>query len=95
MLFPDLGTAEGLKVLDDHLLNKSFLEGYEPTQADVKVFRAVKEADLSAYTNARRWFTNIKSFGGDELKAFPAGEMPVELVVKQKPAEVVSCALPQ
>ena len=37
---------KGLKQLDQHLLDSSFIAGFEPTDADTKVFRALKEQNI-------------------------------------------------
>ena len=88
MKFPDPGTVEGLAFLNNHLLDKSFVDGgVEPSQADTKLYKAVREADLAGADNVRRWFVNIKSFG-DEQKQFPPGQFQVEVEVADKPKEV-------
>ena len=90
MKLPDLSCAEGLDVLDAHLLDKSYVEGPEPTQADVKVWKAVREADIGEQrNNLRRWFTNIQSFGADEQKAFEAARLQIELAAQERPAKEV------
>ena len=90
MKLPDLSCAQGLDFLDAHLLDKSYLEGHEPTQTDVKVWKAVREADIGEQrNNVRRWFTNIQSFGADEQKAFDAGRLQIELEAQGKPAKEV------
>ena len=91
MKFPDPGTAEGLAFLDNYLLDKSYLDGgVAPTQADTKLFKAVREADLSgdAVANVRRWYVNIKSFGDEQKQFPPAGQFQVEIELAEKPKEV-------
>uniref|UniRef100_A0A2K5S302 Elongation factor 1-beta n=1 Tax=Cebus imitator TaxID=2715852 RepID=A0A2K5S302_CEBIM len=41
MGFGDLKSPPGLQVLNDYLADKSYIEGYVPSQADVAVFEAV------------------------------------------------------
>lgn len=55
-----------LKKLDEHLLSRSYVEGYSPSQADVHVFKTLGSApDASAYPNVTRWYTHIKSYSAE------------------------------
>jgi len=55
-----------LKKLDEHLLTRSYVEGYTPSQADVHVFKALSSApEASSYPNAARWYTHIKSYSAE------------------------------
>ena len=83
MKFPDLSLPEGLAFLDNYLSNKSFIAGFEPTQADVQVFKVLAEPDTINYININRWFANIKSFG-DEQKQFPVGQIVIEIEQTEK-----------
>ncbi|KAJ1560569.1 Elongation factor 1-beta [Nowakowskiella sp. JEL0078] len=61
MGFAHLDKPEGLAVLNEFLEDKSYVEGYVPSQADVSVFEAVKTApDASKYPYASRWFNHVK-----------------------------------
>jgi len=70
MEFGDVKSASGLEALDRHLADKSYIEGYVPTQADVVVFKALT-GPPNATVNALRWYRHISSFGA-ESAAFPA-----------------------
>jgi len=70
MEFGDVNSASGLQALDRHLEDKSYIEGYVPTQADVVVFKALSGPPNST-VNALRWFRHITSFGADTA-VFPA-----------------------
>jgi len=70
MEFGDVNSASGLQALDRHLEDKSYIEGYVPTQADVVVFKALSGPPNST-VNALRWFRHITSFGADAA-VFPA-----------------------
>ncbi|KIJ33537.1 hypothetical protein M422DRAFT_264465 [Sphaerobolus stellatus SS14] len=49
--------------LEAHLLTRSYVEGYTPSQADVTVFKALGSAPNAAtYPNAARWYTHIASY---------------------------------
>ncbi|XP_029613115.1 elongation factor 1-beta [Salmo trutta] len=62
MGFGDLKTPGGLKVLNDFLADKSYIEGWVPSQADVAVFDAISSAPSTAQCHALRWYNHIKSF---------------------------------
>ncbi|GHJ84300.1 hypothetical protein NliqN6_0702 [Naganishia liquefaciens] len=52
-----------LKQLEEHLASRAYIEGFEPTQADVAVYKAVKQAHPDfEYTAVARWFAHIKSY---------------------------------
>jgi len=79
MEFGDVNSASGLEALDRHLADKSYIEGYVPTQADVVVFKALS-GPPSSTVNALRWHRHIASFGADAA-AFPtAGVDTAKLV---------------
>ncbi|KAH7103944.1 elongation factor 1 beta/delta chain [Auriculariales sp. MPI-PUGE-AT-0066] len=55
--------SANLDKLNTHLASRSYIEGYEPSQADSAVFKAIPEApSASQYPNASRWYTHIKSW---------------------------------
>ncbi|KAL1022030.1 hypothetical protein UPYG_G00021340 [Umbra pygmaea] len=62
MGFGDLKTPTGLKVLNDFLADKSYIEGWVPSQADVAVFDAISCAPSADLCHALRWYNHIKSF---------------------------------
>uniref|UniRef100_A0A8C7CAS1 Elongation factor 1-beta n=1 Tax=Oncorhynchus kisutch TaxID=8019 RepID=A0A8C7CAS1_ONCKI len=62
MGFGDLKTPGGLKVLNDFLADKSYIEGWVPSQADVAVFDAIPSAPSTVQCHALRWYNHIKSF---------------------------------
>jgi len=70
MVFGDLKSAAGLKSLNDFLGDRSYIEGYQPSQADVATFEALSGAPAANLSHALRWFNHIKSYG-DETKSFP------------------------
>jgi len=70
MVFGDLKSAAGLKSLNDFLGDRSYIEGYQPSQADVATFEALSGAPAANLPHALRWFNHIKSYG-DETKSFP------------------------
>ncbi|XP_028831416.1 elongation factor 1-beta [Denticeps clupeoides] len=62
MGFGDLKSPAGLKVLNDFLADRSYIEGYVPSQADISVFEALSAAPSSSLCHALRWYNHIKSY---------------------------------
>jgi elongation factor 1-beta len=77
MGFGDLTSDSGLQALNDYLANRSYIEGYIPSQADVAVFKAVGNCPTTKYINASRWYRHINSYTDDEKLAFPGIQKPV------------------
>merc|ERR1711881_4180 len=71
-MFGDLTKLAGVKALDAHLAECSYIEGYVPSQADAAVFDALKgkSPDRAAYPHAERWFLHIQSFEAAARKQF-------------------------
>jgi len=92
MGFGDVNSASGLEALDQHLADKSYIEGYVPTQADVVVFKALS-GPPSSTTNALRWFRHIASFGA-ESAAFPAATVDAASLVSAGAAAAAPPARP-
>ncbi|WAR09852.1 EF1B-like protein [Mya arenaria] len=64
MGFGDLKNKTGLKALDDYLADKSYIEGFQPSQADAVVFKGLSGAPAAEFVNALRWYNQINSYGG-------------------------------
>ncbi|KAJ6665329.1 hypothetical protein lerEdw1_004378 [Lerista edwardsae] len=62
MGFGNLKSPAGLQVLNDFLADKSYIEGYVPSQADVSVFEALGGPPPSELFHALRWYNHIKSY---------------------------------
>lgn len=63
MVFGDLKVDAGLTVLNDFLADKSYIDGFVPSQADVAVFELMGDAAPDAkYAHALRWFNHVKSY---------------------------------
>jgi len=70
MGFGDLQTQDGLRLLNTFLADKSYIEGYRPSQGDLVVFEAVKKAPPADLENALRWYKHIASFNDSEKQKF-------------------------
>jgi elongation factor 1-beta len=77
MGFGDLHKPEGLKALDKFLEDKSYIEGFQPSQADVAVYQALSGAPAAAHVNALRWYKHISSYAKD-LQALPGVKQHVD-----------------
>ena len=58
----DLNSEAGLAALNDYLKDKSYIEGHEPSQADVAVYEALSSVPNKKHTNVSRWYSHISSF---------------------------------
>jgi len=92
MEFGDVNSASGLEALDRHMADKSYIEGYVPTQADVVVFKALS-GPPSSTVNALRWYRHIASFGADAA-SFPAAGVDTAKLVGVAAAAKPSAAAP-
>jgi elongation factor 1-beta len=59
-----LDNDTGLNALNTFLEDKSYIEGYEPSQADASVYEALKSKtpDSKTYPHAARWYKHISSY---------------------------------
>ncbi|XP_071335617.1 elongation factor 1-beta [Trachinotus anak] len=76
MGFGDLKAASGLKVLNDFLSDRSYIEGYVPSQADVAVFEAISSPPTANLCHALRWYNHIKSYQ-DQKNSLPGVKKPL------------------
>lgn len=61
-VFGDMSTPAGLKSLNDFLAEKSYIEGFSASQADISVFDSIPTAPSSMLIHLRRWYNHINSF---------------------------------
>lgn len=63
MGFTDLLTDAGLTLLNSWVSTRSYITGFSASQADVAVFKALKEAPNAAkYPSAARWYKHIATY---------------------------------
>ena len=77
MAIGDVKTPQGLNELNKFLEDKSYISGYEPTQADVQVFEQVGKAPAASLPHALRWYNHIASYNAGERKAWGPGNSPL------------------
>ena len=70
MAFGDLKTESGLKSLDDFLADHSYIEGFQPSQADSTVYQALSVSPSEKFIHVQRWYNHIKSYGNG-ITSFP------------------------
>jgi len=75
MGFGNLKTDAGLKVLNEYLADKSYIEGYVPSQADAAVFAELAGSPKAEFVNALRWWNQINSY---DRSALPGIKKPVD-----------------
>ncbi|XP_029986450.1 elongation factor 1-beta isoform X1 [Sphaeramia orbicularis] len=76
MGFGDLKSSSGLKVLNDFLSDRSYIEGFVPSQADVVVFDAVTTPPPADLCHALRWFRHIQSYQ-NQKNSLPGVQKPL------------------
>merc|ERR1711972_263659 len=52
-----------VKTLNQHLEDRSYIDGYTPTLVDTKVFDSLGSAPSAQYPHALRWYKQIDSYG--------------------------------
>ncbi|XP_057667034.1 elongation factor 1-beta' [Diorhabda carinulata] len=69
MAFGDLKTEKGIKELNSFLEDKSYISGYQLSQADLDTFSQVSKAPGANLPHALRWYNHVKSYSAEELKS--------------------------
>ncbi|KAL7944156.1 hypothetical protein V8C42DRAFT_327859 [Trichoderma barbatum] len=63
MGFTDLLTDAGLALLNNWVSTRSYITGFSASQADVAVFKAIKEApSADKYPSAARWYKHVATY---------------------------------
>jgi elongation factor 1-beta len=101
MGFGDLKKPEGVKALNQFLEDKSYVEGFQPSQADVAVYEGLSGAPSADLVHALRWYKHIGSYG-KELKSLPGVRQHVDQygpptaggAICGKPAQAPAAASP-
>uniref|UniRef100_A0A1A9VX73 Translation elongation factor EF1B beta/delta subunit guanine nucleotide exchange domain-containing protein n=1 Tax=Glossina austeni TaxID=7395 RepID=A0A1A9VX73_GLOAU len=83
MAFGNVNTPQGLKELNNFLIDKSYISGYQPSKADISVFDALDNVPAGDYPHVQRWYRHIASFDVKE-KSVWSGEL-LPQVISAKP----------
>eukprot|EP01025_Chloroclados_australasicus_P037109 TRINITY_DN3780_c0_g2_i1.p1 TRINITY_DN3780_c0_g2~~TRINITY_DN3780_c0_g2_i1.p1 ORF type:complete len:238 (-),score=61.68 TRINITY_DN3780_c0_g2_i1:357-1070(-) len=63
--FKDLKTPQGLSYLNDYLLTRSYIDGFQASRDDLVVYSALPSApDSNQYPHAARWYSHITALLG-------------------------------
>ncbi|CAH1762718.1 16649_t:CDS:2 [Entrophospora sp. SA101] len=90
-----LDNDTGLSALNTFLEDKSYIEGYEPSQADASVYEALKSKtpNSKTYPHAARWYKHVSSYSSsfnslpaERQKAANLAEYQRKKANKPKPA---------
>src|SRR5574340_85579 len=57
----DVKLAAGLKKLDEYLLTRSYISGYQASKDDIAVYEALSKPVSSEYVNVSRWCNHIEA----------------------------------
>lgn len=68
MAVGDLKTDKGVEDLNTYLADRSYIDGWQPTQADVAVLEALGKTPTSSNPHVLRWYNHIKSY---DFKSLP------------------------
>ncbi|XP_078572562.1 elongation factor 1-beta-like [Branchiostoma floridae x Branchiostoma japonicum] len=77
MGFGNIKSKDGQKQLNDFLADRSYIEGYVPSQADVVVFEAMSGAPSADLCHALRWFNHMSSYKKPEMQSWPGVKQPL------------------
>ncbi|GLH06187.1 Threonyl-tRNA synthetase, cytoplasmic [Gryllus bimaculatus] len=67
--FGNLASAHGVEALNTFLSDRSYLEGFTPSQVDTSVYEALGCCPSEQFPHAYRWYKHIQSYGS-ERKSF-------------------------
>ncbi|XP_042061397.1 elongation factor 1-delta-like [Salvia splendens] len=90
--FSDLSSAAGLKKLDEYLLTRSYITGYQASKDDLTVYAAIAKPPSSDYVNVSRWFNHIDALlrisgvSGEGSGVTIEGSAPVRDAIATPPA---------
>ncbi|XAR62588.1 hypothetical protein NMG60_11017409 [Bertholletia excelsa] len=59
--FSGVNSPSGLKKLDEYLLTRSYITGYQASKDDITVHAALSKPPSSEYVNVSRWYNHIEA----------------------------------
>ncbi|XP_051884025.1 elongation factor 1-beta isoform X1 [Pristis pectinata] len=89
MGFGDLKAASGLQMLNDYLADRSYIEGYVPSQADIAVYEALGAPPSPTFYHALRWYNHIRSYESTK-SSLPGVKQPLGKYGPQNVADTTS-----
>nr|BAN20645.1 elongation factor 1 beta [Riptortus pedestris] len=94
MTVSDLRTDQGVKEFDSFISDKSYVQGYVPSQADIAVLEGFAKPPTDQTPHARRWYNHIKSFSDAERKNLPGDKKAPAGFNIQSSGAPATCSLP-
>jgi hypothetical protein len=89
MFSGNLQTSEGLETLNIYLSDRSYLNGFKPSQIDTYIFETLDNCPSDIFPHVCRWYRHIASFGM-ERKNFPSQINTVENIARNIKENMVS-----
>jgi hypothetical protein len=89
MFSGNLQTSEGLEALNTHLSNRSYVNGFRPSQIDTCFFETLERCPSDNFPHVCRWYRHISSFGM-ERRNFPSQSNTTESINKNVNKSLVS-----
>ncbi|CAM6048568.1 unnamed protein product [Sphagnum compactum] len=71
--FTDLNSEQGVKQLDDYLLTRSYITGYQASRDDLSVFAALRHPIPAEFVNVNRWHSHIAALVGPSFSGAGVG----------------------
>ena len=73
------GTGVKLNALNDYLADHSYISGYQPSQSDTTIFKAIgNTVPQATLVHLLRWYNHIRSYSASEIEKFPGSRISVE-----------------
>jgi len=68
-----------LAALNDYLADHSYISGYQASQSDTTIFKAIgSTAPAAAFVHLLRWYNHLRSYSASEIEKFPGSRLSVE-----------------
>nr|GMD34016.1 elongation factor 1-delta-like [Ipomoea batatas] len=90
--FYNLNSDAGVKKLDEYLLTRSYISGYQASKGDITVYSSLPKPPSSEYVNASRWYKHIDALlrisgvSGEGCGVIIEGSAPIPAGVATPPA---------
>jgi len=78
---PSSTASSGVKLsaVNDYLADHSYISGFQPSQSDATIFKAIgSTVPQATLPHLLRWYNHIRSFGASEIEKFPGSRLSVE-----------------